>query len=54
MNQKELSKTLMMISNWTKPFSYHVLYKNNSAPKGLNTYILYIIISDLDALIYLL
>ena len=29
MKQKELAKTLMMISNWQKkPFSLHVLYKN--------------------------
>ena len=25
MNQKELTKTIMMISNWTKPFNGDVL-----------------------------
>ena len=27
MNQKELTKTFMMISKWTKPFGLHGLYK---------------------------
>ena len=31
MNQKELTKTFMMISNWKKPFGLHGFYKNNSA-----------------------
>ena len=35
MNQKELTKTFMMISNWIKPFGLHGLYKNISALKGL-------------------
>ena len=30
MKQKELTKTLMMILNWKKPFAFHVLYKNIS------------------------
>ena len=30
MKQKELNKTLIMISNWKKPFAFHVLYKNIS------------------------
>ena len=28
MNQKDLTKTFMMIANWLKPFGLHSLYKN--------------------------
>ena len=28
MKQKELTKTLMVISNWKKAFGHHGLYKN--------------------------
>ena len=28
MNQKELTKTFMMISNWKKTFGLHGFYKN--------------------------
>ena len=35
MNQKELTKTFMMISNWKNPFGLHDLYKINSALWGL-------------------
>ena len=34
MNQKELTKTFMTISNWKKPFSLHALYKNIQRFKG--------------------
>ena len=37
MNQKELTKTFMMISNLKKPFGLHGLYENNSALKGLKS-----------------
>ena len=30
MNQKELTETFMMISNWLKPFDLHDLYKITS------------------------
>ena len=30
MKRKELTKTLMMISNWIKPFGLHGLYKKFS------------------------
>ena len=33
MNQKELTKTFMMISNCQKPFDLHDLYKNISEDK---------------------
>ena len=36
MNQKELTKTIMMISNWNKLFGLQDLYKINSALYGLN------------------
>ena len=35
MNQKELTKIFMMISNWKQPFDLRDLYKNNSALSGL-------------------
>ena len=35
MNQKEVTKTVMMILNWTKPFGLQDLYENNSALQGL-------------------
>ena len=35
MNQKELNKTFMMISNFKKPFDFHDSYKINSALQGL-------------------
>ena len=31
MNRKELNKTIMMISNWNKPFGLQGFYKNSSA-----------------------
>ena len=31
MNEKDLTKTFMKISNWKKPFDLNVLYKINSA-----------------------
>ena len=31
MNQKELTKTFMIISNWEKTFSLNDLYKINAA-----------------------
>ena len=31
MNQKELTKVIMMISNWLEPFGLHDLWKINSA-----------------------
>ena len=31
MNQKELTKTFMIISNWIKPFGRHDLFKKKSA-----------------------
>ena len=31
MTQKDLTKTFMMISNWTKPFGLHGIYKTISA-----------------------
>ena len=34
-NQKEPTKTSMMISNWKKHFSLHGFNENNSALKGL-------------------
>ena len=34
MNQKELTKTFMMISNWKKHFDFHDLYKNIRQFKG--------------------
>ena len=34
MNQKELTKTFMMILNWIKPFGLQGLYKKNSALQG--------------------
>ena len=36
MNQKELSKTFIMILNWKKPFGLHGLYKNISALYGFS------------------
>ena len=38
MNQKELTKTFMMISNGLKPFGLHDFYKINSALCGLKGY----------------
>ena len=35
MNQKELNKTSMMISNWKNPYGLHGSDKNISALKGL-------------------
>ena len=35
MNQKELTKTFVMISNWNKPFGLHDLNKIYSALQGL-------------------
>ena len=35
MNQKELTKTFMMISNWKNPFSLQDFFKKNSALQGL-------------------
>ena len=43
MNQKELTKTFMTISNWTKRFGLDGFYKNISALKGL---IIYIMLSE--------
>ena len=34
MNQKELTKTFVMISNWEKPFGLHGLYKMIQRFKG--------------------
>ena len=34
MNQKELTKTFMMISNWNKPFGPHGFKKNIQRFKG--------------------
>ena len=34
MNQKELTKTFMMLSHWIKLFGLHVLYKNYPALTG--------------------
>ena len=34
MNQKELTETFMMISNWIKPFNLHGLYKIYERLKG--------------------
>ena len=31
MKQEELTKIIMMISNWKKPFDLHGFNKNNSA-----------------------
>ena len=31
MNQKEVTETFMMISDWEKPFDLHGLYTNISA-----------------------
>ena len=31
MNQKEQAKTVMLISNWIKPFGLHGLYEKYSA-----------------------
>ena len=31
MNQKELTKTIMMISDWQKPFDLYGVYKDISA-----------------------
>ena len=38
MNQKELTKTFMMISNGLKPFGLHDFHKINSALCGLKGY----------------
>ena len=35
MNQKDLIKTFMMISNWKNPFDLRGVYKNISALQGL-------------------
>ena len=35
MQQKELTKTFTMISNWKKAFGFHGLYKNILALLGL-------------------
>ena len=37
MNQKELTKTIMMISNWIKPFGLHGFYKTIKRFKGNTT-----------------
>ena len=34
MNQKEVTKTFMVISNWKKLFDLHGLYKKNQRFKG--------------------
>ena len=34
MNQKELTKTFMMISNWERPSGLHDLWKNDQRFKG--------------------
>ena len=34
MNQKELTKRIMMISNWKKPFGLHGLHEENQRFKG--------------------
>ena len=34
MNQKEMTKTFMMISNWNKPFDLQGFYKKNQRFKG--------------------
>ena len=36
MNQKELTKTFMMVSKRKKQFSLHGFYKKDSALQGLN------------------
>ena len=35
MNQEELTKIFMIISNWNKPFGLYDLYEINSAVQGL-------------------
>ena len=37
MNQKEITKTVMMISNCKKPFGLQGFHKNFLALQGLNT-----------------
>ena len=44
MNQKELTKTFMMISNWKKPFGLHNFHKKIQRFKGYLTYTAFVIL----------